>query len=120
MNLLYQVCACVRVCVRACVCACVCVYVCVCGGGCVVGGCVLACVCVCAYFLPPLRLLLTEQSNKCNARDQASDVELGKYFCVDNLCHHVIDNHSRDLQASNYAKESQLNRAVPREVKDSS
>ena len=45
------------------------VYVCVC-----VCVCARVCVCVCVYFLPSLRLLLTEQNNKCNARDQASDV----------------------------------------------
>ena len=36
--------------------------------------CVCVCVCVCVYFL---RLLLTEK-NKCNARDQASNVALRK------------------------------------------
>ena len=45
---------------------------------------------------------------------------LRKYFCVKNLRRHVIDNYSRDLQASNCAKEFQLNRAEPREVKDNS
>ena len=50
-----------------CVCVCLCVSVCVC-----------VCVCVCVYFLSPLRLLLTEQKNKCNARDQVSDVMLRK------------------------------------------
>ena len=62
-----------------------------------------------------------EQNHKCNARDhQASDVVLRKYFCVKNLRRHVIENHSRDLQASNSAKECQLNRAEPQEVKDNS
>ena len=62
---------------------------------------------------------MTEQ-NKCNAREQASDVVLRKYFCVKNLRRHVIDNNSRDLQTSNRAKECQLNRAEPRERKDNS
>ena len=65
----------------------------------------LAVTCVCVYILSSLRLLLTEQ-NKCNARDQASDAVLSKYFCVKNLCCHVLGNHSRDLQARNCAKES--------------
>ena len=78
------------------------------------------CVCVYIYFLSSLRLLLIEQNNKCNTRDQTSDVKLRKYFCVKNLCRHVIDNHSRDLQASNYANKCQLNLAEPREVKDKS
>ena len=42
-------------------------------------------VCVYVYFFS-LQSLLTEQ-NKCNARDQAIDVVLRKYFCVKNLCH---------------------------------
>ena len=54
---------------------CVCVW-CVCGVWCVV--CVCVCVCVCVHFLSPLRLLLTEQNNKCNARVQVSDVMLRK------------------------------------------
>ena len=45
---------------------------------------------------------------------------LRKYFFVKNLCRHVTDNHSRDLQASNCAKERRLNRAKPRDVKDNS
>ena len=66
----------------------------------------LACVCMCVYFLPP-RLLLTEKKNdKCNARDQINDDVLRKLFCVKSLCRHVIDNHSRDIQASNYARVS--------------
>ena len=47
-----------------------------------------------------------KQYNKGNARDQASDVVLRKLFCVKYLRRHVIDNHCRDLQASNYAKVS--------------
>ena len=44
--------------------------------------------------------------NKCNARDQVSDVVLRKLLCVKYLCRHIIDNHSRDLQASNCARAS--------------
>ena len=44
--------------------------------------------------------------NKCNARDQVSDVVLRKLLCVKYLHRHVIDNHSRDLQASNCARVS--------------
>ena len=51
-------------------------------------------------------LLLAEQNNKCNARDQASDAVLRKLLCVKYVCRHVIDNHSRDLQASNCARVS--------------
>ena len=79
-----------------------------------------ACVCVCVYFLSQYRLLLTEQNNKYNARDQAGDVVLWKYFCVKNLCRYVIGNHNRDSQTSNSSKVSQLNRAESREVKDNS
>ena len=70
----------------------VCVYVCV-------------CVCVCVYFLSLQKLLLTEPDIICNARDFA----LRKYFCVKNLCHQVIGNHSRVLRTSNCAKECRLN-----------
>ena len=63
---------------------------------------------------------LTEQNRKCIVRNQASDVVLRKYFCVKNFCCQVIDNHSRDFQASNSAKECQLNQAEPQEVKDNS
>ena len=37
---------------------------------------------------------------------QASDVVLRKLFCVKNLWLHIIDNHSRDLLASNCARVS--------------
>ena len=62
------------------------------------------CVCVCVYFLLSYRLLLIEQNSKCNVRDQVSDGMLRKFFCVKNLCYHVIGNHSMDFQASNCAK----------------
>ena len=72
------------------VCACVCVFVCVC-----------VYVRVCVSFLSPHLLLVTEQINKCNARDQVSDGMVRKNFYVKKLCHHVMENHSRDHQASN-------------------
>ena len=57
-------------------------------------------------ILSPVRLLLTEQNSKCNARDQTSSVVLRKWFCVKYLCHYIIDNHSRDLPASYCARVS--------------
>ena len=51
---------------------------------------------------------------------QVSNGMLRKYFCVTYLYPQVIDNHSMDLQASNWAKEYQFNRAEPRELKDNS
>ena len=46
---------------------------------------------------------MTEQNNECNARDQASNVVLRNYS-VSSTFAAIIDNHSRDLQASNCAK----------------
>ena len=43
---------------------------------------------------------------------------LRKYFCIKNLCRHVIENRTRNLRASKRAKECQLNRAKSQEVKD--
>ena len=63
---------------------------------------------------------MTEQNNKCNARDQASDIVLLKYICVKNLRRHVIDNYSSDLQTSKRSKQCQLNREKLREIKDNS
>ena len=57
-------------------------------------------VCVCLFPFTE-RLLLTEQNHKCSVRVQISDGILGKSFCIKYLCRHVIDNHSRDLQAGN-------------------
>ena len=67
------------------------------------------CVCVCVrvcVFISLHGKVLTEQNNKCNTRDQASDAVLRKWFCVRYLRHHVIYNHSRDHQASNCARMS--------------
>ena len=75
---------------RACVCVCACVSACV-------------CVCVCLF---PSTVETSETKHKCNARDQVNDVVLRKLLCVKNLRCHVIDNHSRDLQASNCARVS--------------
>ena len=47
---------------------------------------------------------MKKKNNKPNARDQASDVVLRKLFCVKYSRRHVINNHIRDLQASNYAR----------------
>ena len=63
---------------------------------------------------------MTEQNNKCNARDQTSDVVMLKYICVKNLRRHVIDNYSSDLQTSKRSKQCQLNRENLREIKDNS
>ena len=68
---------------------------------------VCVCVCVCVFLSFHCRgFSWLKQNNKYNARDQASDVELRKSFCVKYIHHHIIDNHSRDLQASNYARVS--------------
>ena len=71
--------------------ACVCVCVCLC-----------VCVCICVYFLSPERPLLAEQDKKCNARDQASDVALRKYFYVKKLCRHDIDNCAKECRLNCY------------------
>ena len=127
--MIIYVCVCVCVCVCVSVCVCVCVSVCVCVYVCVVSllkkvcceKVALLCVCVCVYLFPfTVNLLLTGQNNKCNARDWVSDGMLRKYLSVKGLYRHIIDNHSRDLQASNCIKECQLNRAEPREVIDNS
>ena len=60
------------------------------------------------------------KAKKCNARVQVSDGMLRKYFCIKYLCRHIINNHSRTLQAENCAKEYLLNRVKSREVKESS
>ena len=75
--------------------------------------------CVCMYFLAPQMLLLTEQNNKCNARDQVIDFVLRKLLCVKYLRRQVIDNHSKDLQAIS-VQDCQWNRAEQGEVEDNS
>ena len=93
-------------CVRVCVCVCVCVCACV-------------CVFVFIYFHRKGFSWLNKTINVMS-EVQVRDGMLRKYFCVKNLCHHVIDNHSRDLQTSNCAKKCQINQVEPREVKDNS
>ena len=51
---------------------------------------------------------------------QVSDCKLWKYFCIKELCVRVKDNHRKNLQASNCAKEYQLNWGKSRQVKDKS
>ena len=104
------------------VCVCVC---CVCGVWVWVWVWVCVCVCVCAcvcLFISFHRKDFSWMNKTINvvSQVQASDGMLRKYFCVKYLCRHVIDNHSRNLQASNCAKECQLNREEPREAKDNS
>ena len=78
-------------------------------------------VCVCMWvFISFHCKALTEQNNKCNVRVQVSDGMLWKYFCIKDLFRRVKDIHRKNLQAGNCAKECQLNRAKPREVKDNS
>ena len=67
--------------------------------------CVCVCVCVCVSFHRKGFSGL-KQNNKCNARDQASDVVLRKLFYIKYLRRHVIDNHSSYLKASNCARMS--------------
>ena len=85
---------------------------------------VCVCVCVCV-FISFHRNCFWLNKNKCNAWVQVSDGMLRKYLCIKYLlikyfCRHVIGNHRRNLQGGNCAKECQLSRAKPREVKDNS
>ena len=50
-----------------------------------------------------VRLVPTEQNNKCNARVQVSDCMLWKYFCIKDLRLRVKDIHRKNLQAYNSA-----------------
>ena len=70
------------------------------------GSLLLVHVCVCVFISFHRRGFSWLKQNKCNARDQASDVVLRKSLCVKYIHHHIIDNHSRDLQASNCARVS--------------
>ena len=63
--------------------------------------------CVCVYVSFHRRgFSWLKQNNRCIARDQVSDVMLGKLLCFKNICCHVIDSYSRDLQTSNCARVS--------------
>ena len=126
LSLSLCVCACarVRVCVLACVCVCVrvcvcvCLYVCECVRVCL---CLCLCVCVCVCVFIPFHhkgFFWLNRTVNVVPEVQSSDSMLRKYFCYKYLCRHDIGNHSRNLQASNCAKEWQLNREEPREVKD--
>ena len=66
---------------------------------------VCVCECVCISF-HRRGFSWLKQNNKCNARDQTSDVVLRKLLCVKYLRRHVIDNYRRDLQASNCVRVS--------------
>ena len=105
------------------VCVCVCVFVCVCV--CVCALCALlewvflfVCVRICVF----ISFLCKGFSwlSKINVMFRSAMLCWGNKFYAKYLCSHVIDNHSRDLQASCYIKECQLNRAKLREVKDNS
>ena len=112
----------VRACVRVCVCVCACVrvrvFLCVWVCACVLVF-VFVCVCVCV-FIPFHHKGFFWLNRTVNVvpEVQSSDSMLRKYFCYKYLCRHDIGNHSWNLQASNCAKEWQLNREEPREVKD--
>ena len=64
----------------------------------------IMCVCVCISFHRKGFSWLKQ--NKCNVRDQASDVVPRKLLSVKYLCRHVIGNHSRYFKASNSARVS--------------
>ena len=52
--------------------------------------CVYVCVCVCVFISFHLRgFSWLKQNNKCNARDQGSDVVLRKSLCVKYIHHHI-------------------------------
>ena len=69
--------------------------------------CVFVCVCVCVCISFHCKgFSWLKQNDKCNARDQASDAVLRKLLCVKYLCRHIIDNHSRDHQASDCSRVS--------------
>ena len=85
--------------------------------------CVCVCVCVCMYVCACVYFLGFSWLNKSinvMPDTQVSDGMLRKYFGVKYLCRHVIDNHSRNLQASNGSQECQLNQGRPQDVKDNS
>ena len=97
MRVCVRACVCVRAraCVRACACVCVRVRVCVCV-------CVWLCVCVCV-FISSHRKGFSRLNKTINEvpEVEVSNCMLRKYFFVNYLCRHVIENHCRNLQASN-------------------
>ena len=85
---------------------CVYVYICV-------------CVCVCISFQRK-SFSWMNKTIKFNARDQVSDGMLQKYICIKYLYLRVKENHKKNLQAGNCAKECQLNWENRRKVKNNS
>ena len=61
--------------------------------------CVCVCVCVCVF---PSTVKASPDCNK--TINVMPEIRPAMLCCVKNLCRHVIDNHSRDLQASSCAK----------------
>ena len=61
-----------------------------------------------------------KKNNNCNASVQVSDGMLYKYFCIKGFCLCVTDIHRKNLQGGHCAKECQLNREKPGEVKGKS
>ena len=80
----------------------VCVYACSC-----------VCLCMCVYIYICVFISFRCKGFRLNKM-------FSEFFCGKYLCHHDIDNHSRNLEAGNCAKECQSNRAKPREGKDNS
>ena len=63
---------------------------------------------------------LEEMLRKSPASNVWFFLELFKSYKIELQSRHFINNHSRDLRASNCSRECQLNRAEPREVKHNS
>ena len=77
------------------------------------------CVCVCVFISFHRRgFSWLKQNNKCNARDQVSDVVLRKSLCAKYIHHYIIDIAGIFKLAT--VQESQLNRVEPQEIKDNS
>ena len=68
-----------------------------------------SCVCVCVF------MSFHRKGFSCssNARVQVRDDMLRKYFCLKYLCLYFKDDHRKNLQADNCAKEYQLHQAKP-------
>ena len=94
-------------CVCMCVCVCVCVYMCVC---------VYVCMCMCAFI--SFHLIDFSWLNKTiNVKPEVrSAMVCWRNFFVSSR--YVKDIHSGNPQTGNCAKECQLKRTKPREVKD--